>query len=93
MDADRYGTDARLARLEKETEQLHRLHDSLVRTLDARTQRLADVVQSQQRTIRQLRAQLAQLDDRERWVDTFRADQRDPFAELGARPRQTAHDD
>lgn len=90
MADDRFGTDARLARIDRELERLKRSHDSLANALKARTERLADVLESQARTIRQLRAQIAQLDDRERWVDAFRADQRDPFSELSTRPQRTA---
>lgn len=82
MTDDRFGTEARIARIEREQARLTREQTALSNALKARTERLADVIEGQARTIRQLRAQLAQLDDRDRWVDAFRADDRDPFERL-----------
>lgn len=39
---------------------------------------------------RDLRARIQQLDDRDRWVDAFRADERDPYASLGKPARDRA---
>jgi phage shock protein A len=72
MADDRYGTQSRIARLER-----------TVADLTAERQRHDDVVERLVREVRQLRARVAQLDDRDRWVDAFRADQRDPFDTLG----------
>lgn len=87
---DRYGTDARIAHLERDAERLRRAHDALTNALKAKLARIEERLEDQTRTIRSLRAQLAALDDRERWVDAFRADQRDPFSELSTRPQRTA---
>lgn len=79
MADDRYGTAARIAGLER-----------TVANLTSEATRQRDVIERLVREVRSLRAKVAQLDDRDRWVDSFRADERDPFASLG---RRTDSDD
>ena len=70
---DRYGTAARISALERQTQILGR-----------HVQQLEDVKDRLVREVRSLRAKVAALEDRDRWVESFVANEgRDPFAALG----------
>lgn len=82
---DRYGLDARVQRLERALEGQRRELDRLEHVVRGLEERTADRTDALARALRQVRATVQQLDDRDKWVDSFRADQRDPFTELGRR--------
>lgn len=87
---DRYGTAARLAALERAQERHVAALTKLGRAFQAQQAQHSDQVAALAREIRNLRAKVAQLDDRDRWVDSYRADDRDAFGALrdGREPRQ-----
>jgi hypothetical protein len=82
---DRYGTAARIAALERSLANHVRALTKLGNAYQALTQHYDDRHAALAREIRTLRAKVQLLDERERWVDSYRADDRDPFRELGHR--------
>ena len=80
---DRYGTAARIAALERALANHVRALTKLGNALQALEQRTAEQHQAHAREIRSLRAKVHQLDDRDRWVDSYRADDREVFRDLG----------
>lgn len=79
---DRYGTAARIAALERANERHVAALTKLGRAFQAQNAQHSEQVAGLAREIRNLRAKVAQLDDRDRWVDSYRADDRDAFAAL-----------
>lgn len=80
MADDRYGTSARTNALERQ-----------VAILGRHVQQLEDTQARLVRELRQLRVTVAQLQDRDKWVETYVANEGgDPFAALGpvTKPRE-----
>lgn len=79
-DRSRWSPATRLEALERHARDLTRV----VAQQRERMKQLRETVEGQQRLLRDLRARLEQIDQRERWVDSYRADTRDPYAGLSA---------